>query len=277
MGALWNNTKTAMLMASMMGLLMGLGALLIGPEAVLPALLIGGGMNIIAFFFSDKIALATMRAQQIGPQDDPTLWQMVERLSQQAGLPMPGLYLSANDAPNAFATGRSPSHSAVCVTSGLRRMLSEPELEGVIAHELAHIKHRDILISTVAAVIAGAISWLGYMALFFGGGRGRRGNPLVAILLMIFAPMGAALIQMAISRSREFEADRLAAKLVGTGRGLASALGRLDSASRRIPLKVPEAQANMFIVATLTGRDMAKLFMTHPPTEERIKRLQAMG
>ena len=277
MGALWNNTKTAMLMAALMGLCMALGSQIGGQQGLFIALVLGGGMNIFAFFFSDKIALATMRAQKIGPQDDPTLWQMVEGLSQRAGLPMPGVYLSANQAPNAFATGRGPRHSAVCVTTGLRQMLNDSELEGVIAHELAHIKHRDILISTVAAVIAGAISWLGYMAFFFGGGRDRRGNPLVAILLMVFAPLGAAVIQMAISRSREFEADRLGAELVGTGRGLASALDRLDNASRQIPLRVPEAQANMFIVAPLTGRDMAKLFKTHPPMEERIRRLRAMG
>jgi heat shock protein HtpX len=233
--------------------------------------MIGAGMNFFAFFFSDKIALATMRATEISRSQDPLLWDTVEALSERARLPMPRVYISPASAPNAFATGRSPRHSAVCVTTGLRNMLSHEELEGVVAHELSHIKHRDILISTIAAVVAGAVSWVTYLV-FWGGGN-RRTHPLVALLLLILAPLAASLIQMAVSRSREFEADRLGARLVGSGRGLARALQKLESASSRIPLQVPDAQSNMFIVAPLTGSEMAKLFRTHPPTEERIARL----
>jgi heat shock protein HtpX len=279
MYALWNNFKTATLMAGLMGLCMVVAYALGGQQALVFGLVIGGAMNLIAFFFSDKIALMTMRATEIKQQDDPTLWGIVERLADKAGLPMPRVYISPAAAPNAFATGRSPHHSAVCVTAGLRQMLSDFELQGVIAHELAHVKHRDILISTIAAIVAGAITWIAQMALFMGGGsddRDRRGNPLVMLLLLILAPIAAMLIQMAISRSREYEADRLGAETVGSGRGLAQALAKLESASKRIPLPVPDSQANMFIVAPLTGSSVTKLFMTHPPVPERIARLEAM-
>ncbi len=268
---LWNNVKTTMLLSGLMGLCLGVGYLLGGQAALLPALAIGAGLNVFAFFFSDKIALATVRAVEIGPDDDPALWQIVESLANRAGLPMPRVYRSPAQAPNAFATGRNPHHSAVCVTAGLRQMLSREELEGVIAHELSHVQHRDILIGTIAAVIAGAVTWVTYLV-FWGGGN-RRSNPLVALLLMILAPLAAALLQMAISRSREFEADRRGADLAGSGQGLASALRKLETANQRIPLRVPDAQSEMFIVAPLTGSDMAKLFRTHPPTEERIARL----
>jgi heat shock protein HtpX len=217
-----------------------------------------------------------MRAQQIGPDDDPGLWQMVERLSQRAGLPMPRLYLSPAAAPNAFATGRNPHHSAVCVTAGLRQMLNDDELEGVIAHELSHVKNRDILISTIAAIVAGAISSLSYMAMWGAHDDDRRGNPLIALLLMILAPIAAMLIQLAISRSREYEADRSGAELVGNPRGLARSLQKLESANRRIPMHVPDAQSSLFIVQPLTGSSVAKLFSTHPPTEERVARLMEM-
>lgn len=271
-----NNIKTTVLMASLMGLCLAVGYLLGGRTALLPALAIGAMMNLLAFFFSDKIALATMRAVEISEADDPELWNTVEQLARRADLPMPRVYVSPAAAPNAFATGRGPHHSAVCVTQGLRQMLSLPELEGVIAHELSHIKHRDILISTIAAIVAGAISWLSYLVFWGGGDRDRRVNPLVGVLLLILAPLAATLIQLAISRSREFEADRLGAELAGTGRGLAQALRRLESANRRIPLRVPDSQSNMFIVAPLTGSGVAKLFMTHPSTEERIERLMAL-
>jgi heat shock protein HtpX len=268
---IWNNFKTALLLSLLMGLCLAIGYLLGGQAALLPALVVGGVLNFFAFFFSDKIALATMRARQISRQEDPMLWDTVQELTERAGLPMPRVYISPAPAPNAFATGRGPHHSAVCVTEGLRQMLSHEELEGVIAHELSHIKHRDILIGTVAAVVAGAITWVTYLV-FWGGGN-RRTNPLVALVLLILAPLAAALIQMAISRSREFEADRSGADLAGSGRGLAGALKKLEMANRRIPLRVPDGQSNMFIVAPLTGSDMAKLFRTHPPTEERIARL----
>ncbi len=274
---LWNNFKTMLLMSGLMGLCLAIGYLVAGPQALIPALIIGGVMNLIAFFFSDKIALATVRAEEISENDDPTLWNTVRMLAEQAHIPMPRVYISPAAAPNAFATGRSPRHSAVCVTAGLRRMLTNDELAGVIAHELSHVKHRDILISSVAAVIAGAISVLSYTMFWGGGDRDRRGgNPLIALLLMVLAPIAASLIQLAISRSREFEADRSGANLLGSGRPLARALQKLDNASRNIPLPVPDSQANMFIVAPFTGSDMAKLFMTHPPVEERVERLLEM-
>ena len=268
---IWNNFKTGLLLSLLMGLCLAIGYLLGGQAALLPALVIGAALNFFAFFFSDKIALATMRARQISRPEDPMLWDTVQELTKRAGLPMPRVYISPAPAPNAFATGRGPHHSAVCVTEGLRQMLSREELEGVIAHELSHIKHRDILISTIAAVVAGAITWVTYLV-FWGGGN-RRTNPLIALVLMILAPLAAALIQMAISRSREFEADRSGADLAGSGRGLAAALQKLEMANKQIPLRVPDGQSNMFIVAPLTGSGMAKLFRTHPPTEERIARL----
>jgi heat shock protein HtpX len=275
MSGLWNSTKTALLMGGLMGLALGIGYLIGGPGAMTVALVLGGAVNLIAFFFSDKIALATMRAQQVAEQDDPVLWRLVARLSQRANLPMPRVYVSPASAPNAFATGRGPKHSAVCVTAGLRNLLNEQELAGVVAHELAHIRHRDILISTVAAMIAGAIGYLAYMAMWFGGGRDDedRPNPLVGLLLMIFAPLAAMLIQMAISRSREYEADRVGAELAGSPRGLARALEKLEHGASQIPLPVMDAQRNMFIVEPLTGQRVAGLFMTHPPVEDRVRRL----
>jgi heat shock protein HtpX len=274
MGRLWNGFKTTLLMGSLMGLCLGVGYLIGGRIGIFYAFFAGGLMNLVAYFFSDKIALATMRAQEISPAEDPALWGIVEQLSQRAGLPMPRVYISPAAAPNAFATGRGPRHSAVCVTAGLRQMLSDEELRGVIAHELSHVKNRDILISTIAAIMAGAISSITYMAMW--GNDDRRSNPLIALLLMILAPMAAMLIQLAISRSREFEADRSGAELVGDPRGLARSLQKLDAANRRIPLPVPDAQSSLFIVQPLTGSNVARLFSTHPPTEERVARLMAM-
>jgi len=273
MTGIWNNIKTILLMAGLMGLCLGIGYLIGGQAALVPALAIGAVMNFFAYFFSDKIALATMRAIQITRQDDPVVWDITERLSRKAGLPMPRLYFSPAAAPNAFATGRGPSHSAVCVTAGLRQILNENELEGVIAHELTHIKHRDILISSIVAVFAGAISWLSYMAFWGGGDRDRRSNPLIAILLIVLAPLAAMLIQLAISRSREYEADRIGSEIAGGGRGLANALLKLEQASKHVPLPVPDSQRSMFIVEPLTASGISKLFMTHPSTEDRIKRL----
>ena len=274
MHAFLNNAKTALLMAALMGLCLAIGYLIGGSTGLVFALVVGGAMNLVAFFFSDKIALATMRAVEITREDDPVLWDTVKRLAERDGLPMPRVCVSPAAAPNAFATGRNPAHSAVCVTAGLRQILDDDELEGVLAHELSHVKHRDVLISTVAAIVAGAITWLAYLAFFFGGDNRR--NPFVALLLMILAPLAAALIQLAISRSREYEADRAGADLAGSPRGLASALAKLEAGSKRIPLRVPDTQSNMFIVQPLTGSGVAKLFMTHPPTQERIERLMAM-
>ncbi|MDH7599936.1 MAG: M48 family metalloprotease [Sedimentisphaerales bacterium] len=279
MYGLWNNLKTVLLMSGLMGLCMAVAYALGGPHAMVYGLMIGGIMNVLAFLFSDKIALMTVRAVPVDRSEDPVLWDTVQQLAIKAGLPMPRVYISPAAAPNAFATGRSPRHSAVCVTAGLRQLLTDRELEGVIAHELAHIRHRDILISTIAAIVAGAITWLAHIAFFvgpIGSDRNRRSNPLVMLLILILAPLAATLIQLAISRAREFEADRAGARLVGSGRPLAQALAKLDAASKRFLLPVPDAQANMFIVAPLTGSDVAKLFMTHPPVEERIARLNAM-
>jgi heat shock protein HtpX len=274
---IWNNFKTMLLMSGLMGLCLAIGYLIGGPQALVPALILGGAMNFVAFFFSDKIALATVRAVEISENDDPALWNSVRMLAEQAHIPMPRVYISPAAAPNAFATGRSPRHSAVCVTAGLRRILTIDELAGVIAHELSHVKHRDILISSVAAVIAGAISVLSYTMFWGGGDRDRRGgHPLIALLLLVLAPIAASFIQLAISRSREFEADRSGANLLGSGRPLARALQKLDNASKNIPLPVPDSQANMFIVAPFTGSDFAKLFMTHPPVEKRVERLMKM-
>lgn len=275
MSGLWNNTKTAILMGALMGLCLGIGYLLGGQIGLIYAFFIGGAMNLVAFFFSDKIALATMRAQEIGPNDDPTLWSIVEQLSQRAGLPMPRVYISPAAAPNAFATGRGPHHSAVCVTAGLRQMLTPDELRGVLGHELSHVKHRDILISTIAAIMASAISSLTYFAMW-GRSDDRERNPLIALLLMILAPVAAMLIQLAISRSREYEADRAGAELAGSPEGLARSLQKLEAANQRIPLPVPDAQSSLFIVQPLTGSSIAKLFSTHPPTEKRIARLREM-
>jgi heat shock protein HtpX len=272
----WNNFKTVLLMGSLMGLCLAVGYLLGGRVGLTYAFFIGGFMNLIAYFFSDKIALATMSATEVSEADDPQLWHIVQRLAQRADLPMPRVYISPAAAPNAFATGRGPHHSAVCVTAGLRQMLNEEELEGVLAHELSHVKHRDVLISTIAAIIAGAITWLTYMTMWGGGDNDRRANPLVALLLLILAPLAAGLIQMAISRSREFEADRAGAELAGSPRGLARSLQKLDAANHRSPMRVPDAQSSLFIVQPLTGSEFAKLFSTHPPTEERVARLMAM-
>jgi heat shock protein HtpX len=269
-------------MAFLMGLCLAIGYVLGHgrPQMMLMALMIGGVMNFIMFFFSDKIALMTMQAKEIKRVDDLKLWDTVERLCNRADLPMPRVYVSPMAAPNAFATGRNPHHSAVCVTEGLRRILNDSELSGVIAHELSHIKNRDILISTIAATMAGAIAYLARMALWFGGGnksdRNDDSNPIVALLILIIAPIAAMLIQLAISRSREYAADASGAELAGSPDGLAKALEKLSNASKQIPLPINNAQANMFIVAPLTGEQMASLFMTHPPTKKRIEKLMAM-
>jgi len=276
---MWNFTKTTILMASLMGLMMGVAYLLGGTHWMLPALLLGGVFNVIAFFFSDKIALASMRATEVKREDDPKLYDMVARLAERGGLPMPRVYISAMAAPNAFATGRNPSKGVVCVTAGLRQMLNDDELAGVVAHELGHIKHRDILLSTVAAIVAAAITYLAHIAMFTGGGRGRGGDgvhPFALLLMMILAPLAAMLIQMAISRSREYSADAYGAALCGKPRALAGALAKLQQASTRVPMPVSPAQSNMFIVHPLSAEGASSLFRTHPPTQKRIERLMEM-
>lgn len=268
-----NSVKSAALLGLMMGVFLLIG-MNFGKGGLLIALILGGFMNFIAFFFSDKIALASMQGQEVDAQTAPDLVNMVERLARNANLPMPKVYICPQEAPNAFATGRSPSKAAVAVTRGALRLLSYDELEGVIGHELAHVKNRDTLTSTIAATIAGAITYLTHM-LFFMGGNNREGvNPIVAIATIILAPIAAALIQMAISRSREYVADADGAAIAGSPQGLINALRKLDAAARGIPLEneMP-AQNHMFIVQPLSGEGLAGLFSTHPPTAERIRRL----
>jgi heat shock protein HtpX len=275
-----NTLKTMTLMIGLTLILVWAGAALGGKSGMTMALMFALIMNAFAYWFSDKIVLKMYRAQEVTEAEAPELYSMVRRLARRAELPMPRVYIINQDQPNAFATGRNPNHAAVAVTTGIMRTLSQEELEGVVGHELSHIKHRDILISSVAATIAGAISYLAYMAkwaLIFGGRNDDEdGNPIVAIVMMIVAPIAAMLIQMAISRSREYAADSGGAKIAGNPGYLASALKKLHMSSQRIPLEAQPATAHMFIVNPLSGGGIAKLFSTHPPMEERIARLENM-
>jgi len=277
-----NSLKTTFLMALLTGLLVVIGGMLAGKNGALIALGVAAVMNFIAYWSSDKIALARYKAQEVTRAQAPKLFDMVERLTHRAGIPMPRLYVIPSPTPNAFATGRDPKHAAVAVTEGALSLLNEEELTGVIAHELAHVKNRDILIQSVAATIGGAITMLAQWAQFaaiFGGGSSndeRRGGGPGLLIMAIVAPIAAVLIQMGISRSREYMADASGAKFAGSSRGLASALLKLDDFSRRRPMNASPTTAHMFIVNPLTGGGIAKLFSTHPPIEERVKRLQEM-
>lgn len=268
-----NNVKTAVFLGLMFGIILLIGSRW-GGLGLTIALLLGGGMNLVAYFFSDRIALASMKAKEVNASTAPDLITMVSRLARNANLPMPRVYVCPQQAPNAFATGRSPRHAAVAVTHGALQLLSYDELEGVMAHELAHVKNRDTLISCVAATIAGVISYIGWMAMWFGD----RDNPLGGIVMFFVAPMAAALIQMAISRSREFVADADGAAIAGTPNGLVGALQKLDAAARGTPLHDGRlnAQNHMFIVQPFSGRAMGRLFTTHPSTAQRIEKLQAL-
>ena len=271
-----NNVKTTVLLGAMMGLCMAAGYLLGGPTGVLFGLIFGGLGNIIAFLFSDKIAITAMGGQEVERAQAPQLFDMIERLATRAGLPMPRVYVCPQAAPNAFATGRSPSRAAVAITEGMLRSFPMHEIEGVMAHELAHIRHRDMLISTIASVMAGLISYAGWMLMLFGG-RGRD-NPLglIGVLAMIIlAPIAAAMIQMAISRQREYAADSYAGELCGDPMKLASALQRLQVGNERIPTETPPAFNNLYIVEPLSATaTMANLFSTHPPIEKRVAALR---
>lgn len=274
--------KTTILFAAILALFMMIGALIGGREGMMMALLIGGGMNFFAYWFSDKMVLRMYNAQPVDETSSPYLYQMVRNLASRAELPMPRVYLIDEAQPNAFATGRNPENAAVAATTGIVSLLSERELRGVMAHELAHVKHRDILTSTIAATLAGAISALANIALFFGGrdDEGRPANAVVGIIVAIIAPLAAALIQMAISRAREFEADRGGAEISGDPLALASALGKIDAYARGIPFPTAEAHpatAQMMIMNPLAGGAIDSLFSTHPKTAERIARLQAMA
>ncbi len=278
-----NTFKTFMLLLILTLFFIWIGGLIGGKAGMTVALIFAGLMNFFAYWFSDKVVLAMYRAREVTEAEAPELYSIVRSLAQKAGMPMPRVYIINEEQPNAFATGRSPKHAAVAVTTGIMRILSPEELAGVIGHELAHIKHRDVLISTVAATIAGAISYLAQMAqwaFIFGGYRGdddEGGHPVVALIMMIIAPIIALIVQMAISRSREFAADAGGARIAGNPRFLANALRKLQWATQRIPMHANPATSHMFIVNPLSGKSLVKLFSTHPPIEERIARLEAMS
>lgn len=272
-----NNMKTVVLMGALMGLFVAVGSIW-GQQGMIMALLFGGLMNLVAWFFSDKIAVAAMRGKEVTAQSDPALHALVDELRQRAGLPMPKLYICPHEAPNAFATGRSPRKAAVAVTQGLMRMTNRDELAGVIAHELAHIKNRDTLTSCIAATIAGVLAFLAQWGFWIMGDRREGQNPLVMIGVVILGAIGAALIKAMISRSREYVADADGARIAGHPRGLMSALQKLEVAAGRIPLQQPNpAMNNLFIVEPLTGgQALMNLFASHPPTEKRIAALRAL-
>lgn len=272
--------KTFALMAGLMALFLGVGQLVGGTSGMLLALVLGGAMNFVMYFFSDKIVLKMYGAQVVTPAQAPELYAMVDRLRQRAGLPMPVVAISPEAQPNAFATGRNPEHAVVAVTRGILEFLPREELEGVIAHELAHIKNRDMLTSTIAAGMAGAISQIPYL-MMFGMGRDREegGNPVAMIAVLLLGPLAAMLIQMGISRQREYEADRVGAEILGRPLDLARALTRIDAYAQRIPMAVNPAVAPLAQVNPLAahGGGMAGLFATHPPTAERVARLEALA
>jgi len=274
-----NNLKTFILMAGLMGLFLLAGQLLGGSQGLLLAALFGFAFNFGMYFFSDRLVLRMYGAKVVTEAQAPELYRMVDRLRQRAGLPMPVVAVAPHEQPNAFATGRNPSHAVVAVTTGILKYVPQEELEGVIAHELAHVKNRDMLISTIAAGIAGVLSNLPYLLLFGGGRDEEGGHPYAQLGLMLLAPIGAMLIQFAISRQREFEADRVGAQILGRPLPLANALRRLDALAHRIPMEVAPAAAPLAQVNPLaaSGGGFLRLFRTHPPTEERVARLEAMA
>ena len=276
-----NGIKTAFLLTLLTLLAIGIGDYFGGQNGMIIAFIIAGVMNFVSYFFSDKIALAMYRAQPVTREQLPRVYQVVERLTAKTGLPMPKIFVIPTDSPNAFATGRSPKHAAVAVTEGILRLLDDEELEGVLAHELGHVRNRDILTSSIAATLAGAITILARMfawgAMFsgYGGGgdRDRRGGALGGLLMLILAPIAATLIQLWVSRTREYEADASGAHYTGNPYALARALQKLDAYSKRIPLVASPSTAHLFIVQPLVGADFANLFSTHPPIAKRIERL----
>jgi heat shock protein HtpX len=277
---LGNWFKTGLLMAAIMALFGMVGAVLGGGQGMLLALAFGLGINLWAYWFSDTMVLKLYRAQEVDATAAPQLYNTVGELAVRAGLPMPKVYLIDEAQPNAFATGRNPEHAAVAATTGILQLLSARELRAVLAHELSHVRHRDTLTSTITASIAGAISTLANFGMFFGGRDNDNRNPLVALMVLILAPIAAVLIQLAISRGREYEADRVGAELSGDPRALADALAKIDRYAKGLPLEAAEAHpstAHLMIINPLSGSGLAGLFRTHPPTEERIHRLLAMA
>jgi heat shock protein HtpX len=278
-----NLFRTGLLMAFMTGLFVAIGYLIGGQTGMLLAFLFAAGTNLVAYWNSDKMVLSVYGAREVDDQSAPDLVHLVRILAEKAGLPMPRVFIAENPQPNAFATGRSPEHAAVCVTTGILERLNQEELAGVLAHELSHVKNRDTLTMTITATLAGAISMLANFAFFFGGARDDRRNPLGplgAILIMILAPLAATLVQLAISRTREFEADRTGAMISGRPLWLASALKRIESGAAQIDNWDAEehpATAHLFIINPLHGGNFSSLFATHPSTEERIARLQALA
>ena len=276
-----NGLKTALLLGALSGMLLMLGEYIGGQQGLMLAFAFAALMNLGSYWFSDKIVLRMYHAQEVGSSH--SLYQMTQRLAQKAGLPMPKVYIIPDPSPNAFATGRNPQHAAVAATEGIMQALAPHELEGVIAHELAHVRHRDILISSVAATIAAAVMMVARMAMYagmFAGGRDDReggSNPIALFAMMIFAPMAAMLIQMAISRSREFAADAGAARITGNPHALADALRKIDAIAKRVPLDANPATAHMFIVKPFSGQGLMSLFSTHPPTEARVQALLQGG
>jgi len=275
-----NTFKTAFLLTLLTLLLMFIGRAFGGQNGMILALALAAVMNFISYFYSDKIALAMYRAQPVTREELPRAYEVVERLTQKIGIPMPKLYVIPTESPNAFATGRNPSHASVAVTQGILNLLNDEELEGVLAHELGHVNNRDILISSVAATVAGAITMLASMgrwAMFFGGMGGRgdrdRGGGIGALLMLILAPIAASLIQLAVSRSREYQADATGAHFTGNPYALASALTKLDAYSRRLPMQATPSTAHLFIIQPLLGMNFGSLFSTHPPIAKRIERL----
>jgi heat shock protein HtpX len=270
-----NAFKTAFLLTAMTLLLMAIGRAFGGQNGMLLALGIAAVTNFVAYFFSDKIALATYRAQPVTREQLPRVYSVVERMTQKIGLPMPKIYVIPSDSPNAFATGRNPAHASVAVTQGILNLLNDEELEGVLAHELGHVNNRDILISSIAATLAGAITYLARFAFFFGGGSRdeRRGGGMGALLMLILAPFAAMLIQLAVSRYREYQADATGAHFTGNPYALASALSKLDAYSRRTPMVATPSTAHLFIIQPFLGMNFGSLFSTHPPIAKRIERL----
>ena len=278
-----NSVKTVLLLGLLSGILLFGGEALGGRQGLQIGLMLAIGMNFFSYFFSDKIALASYSAQAVTPEEAPEVYDrlepLVRRLTQKMELPMPRLWIIPDDSPNAFATGRDPQHSSVAVTEGILRLMTDRELEGVIAHELGHVLHRDILISSIAATLASAITFLSRMAFFFGGSRNdedNRGNALTGLLMMILAPIAALLIQMAVSRTREYDADAASARYIGSPDGLIGALRKLEMGVERVPMDASPATAHMFIVNPFRGGGFARMFSTHPSTEERIARLEAL-